>query len=357
MPARFEQLDGRFCNTLLAWFRAGKRELPWRENRDPYRIWVSEIMLQQTRVEAVRGYYERFLKAFPTVEDLANCEEEKLLKLWEGLGYYSRARNLHLAAREIVTVYGGQFPRSIVLLKKLPGIGAYTAGAIASIAFGEPEPAVDGNVLRVVARVCGIAADMTDVSIRQEVAEALRKIYPPQECGDFTESLMELGALICIPHGMPKCDNCPVRSGCIAYAENRIAELPVKKTKIPKKIEQRTLLLYVCGEKILLHRRPGKGLLAGLWEIPGVDGLLQETQINALVANRGETVVTITKLREAKHVFTHKIWEMAAWRIEVMQAFSPTEQEVWVTFDEIEKKYPLPSAFDAYRDEMRAIGR
>lgn len=269
-----QELLAQLPELLLRWYDQSARVLPWREDPTPYRVWVSEIMLQQTRVEAVRPYYERFLEAFPTVEALAGAPEDRLLKQWEGLGYYNRARNLRRAAQVIVERYGGQVPASFEELRSLPGIGDYTAGAVASIAFQIPVPAVDGNVLRVISRVLCRYDNILDPRVKRRTERELRQVLP-QRVGDFNQSLMELGALVCLPGGPPKCLVCPLRQVCRGRAQGVAEELPMKAKAKPRRREDRTVFLLVSREgRLALSRRPDQGLLAGLWELPAAEGAL-----------------------------------------------------------------------------------
>lgn len=259
-----------FQETFLTWYHKEKRNLPWRATNDPYAIWISEIMLQQTRVETVIGYFYRFMEQFPTIQDLAVAEEQKLLKVWEGLGYYSRARNLKAAAQQIVAEFDGEMPQSIEEICSLKGIGPYTAGAIGSIAFGLPEPAIDGNVMRVVSRLFCIEADIAKASSRAPFDEAMRTIISPDEPGEFNQALMDLGSRICTPT-TPKCEECPISQYCLAYAENRQTDFPVKSKKAkPKDV------YYIAGAiedqgSFLLVQRPETGLLASMWHFPLVE--------------------------------------------------------------------------------------
>ena len=267
-----EKLPQQLPERLLEWYAAGHRDLPWRRDREPYHVWLSEVMLQQTRVEAVKGYYRRFLAELPDIPALAACPPDRLAKLWEGLGYYSRMRNLQKAAQVIVSAHGGVFPREYDAIRALPGVGDYTAGAIASICFGLPEPAVDGNVLRVLSRVTDDAAPVTDAAVKREYAARLREIYPAGRCGDFTQSLMELGATVCGPNSQPQCALCPLASLCLARANGTALLRPVKAPKKEKRTEEKTVFILRCGTRIAVRRRPEQGLLAGLWELPNVDG-------------------------------------------------------------------------------------
>ncbi len=329
---------------LLRWYDAGARTLPWRENPAPYRVWVSEIMLQQTRVEAVKPYYERFLTALPTVKALAEAPEDLLLKLWEGLGYYNRVRNLQKGAREVMEKFGGEIPASFEDLRSLPGIGDYTAGAIASIAFGIRRPAVDGNVLRVVSRLLCSHEDISDTKVKREIEAAITEILP-ERVGDFNQSLMELGAMVCLPGGAPKCLCCPLRELCLGYAAGEAIHLPIKSPKKPVRVEKRTLFLLFCGEKAALQKRPERGLLAGMWEPPAAPGTLLEGEARQYLENLGIHAAIITSLPPSRHIFSHVRWEMTAWRVETENETGPF---VWIPRQDLREKYALPSAFKAY---------
>ena len=334
---------------LLQWYDSSARVLPWREDPTPYRVWVSEIMLQQTRVEAVKPFYQRFLEAFPTVEALAEAPEDKLLKMWEGLGYYNRVRNLQRAAQVVVERYGGQVPASFEELRALPGIGEYTAGAIASIAFQLPVPAVDGNVLRVISRVLARSDNILDPKVKRRMEGEIREILP-QRVGDFNQSLMELGAMVCLPGGPPKCLVCPLRNLCRGYAQGVAEELPVKTKPKPRKKQARTLFLLFSQEgRVALHRRPEQGLLAGLWELPGTEGALSREEAAAWLAAQGVPVGELSPGPEAKHVFSHVEWHMGSW---VAQNVEEVPGFVWVTREELRREYALPSAFKAFFPAM-----
>ena len=400
---------------LLHWYEFNRRILPWREDPTPYHVWVSEIMLQQTRVEAVKGYYDRFLTCLPDVRALAEAKEDELLKLWEGLGYYNRVRNMQKAAKVLVEQYGGEMPADYESIRALPGIGDYTAGAIASIAFGLPYPAVDGNVLRVMSRITGSEEDIAKESTKKKMKEDLTAIMPEQS-GDFNQSLMELGATVCLPNGKPLCEQCPVMHLCKAFHTGRETELPVKSGKKERRIEKRIVYLVYCGEKVLLHRRPDKGLLAGLWEFPnvlaektgGVGGsgrrsaaeriaayaaeTLQVSEKESSGAGEKEKMPSIRKDKKAKHIFSHVEWHMEGIRIEAEQTEdmqeclaalagrltggpekgtseagqersadgengvdyreNPDANWVFVTPEELRETYPVPSAFDVYVKEV-----
>ena len=335
---------------LLNWYDTCRRVLPWREDPAPYRVWVSEIMLQQTRVEAVKPYYERFLSQLPTVKALAKAPEEQLLKLWEGLGYYNRVRNLQKGARQVMERFGGEIPASFEELRSLPGIGEYTAGAIASIAFGIPVPAVDGNVLRVFSRLLAREDDILDPKVKKRMEREVTAIIPRDRAGDFNQSLMELGATVCLPNGAPKCGECPLVEICRAHRLGCEESLPKKTAKKARKIEERTLFLLTCGGKIALRRRPEQGLLAGLRELPGVTGKLNEKQAAEQVQSWELQAEKLEKLPAAKHIFTHVEWHMTGWAGEVKKE-SPGF--LWANREELEQEITLPSAFRAYFPEMK----
>ncbi len=254
---------------IVKWYQNQEKTLPWKQDKEPYHIWVSEIMLQQTRVEAVKKYYTRFMEELPTIQDLANVSEEKLLKLWEGLGYYTRAKNLKKAAIQIIEDYQGKMPTSYIELLKLAGIGEYTAGAIASISYKEKVPAVDGNVLRVISRVIASKEDVLLPETKRKIAKELLQIMP-EEAGDFNEGLMELGEKICMPNTIPLCEKCPIQEFCIAKKENLTAELPVRIKKQKRKIEKKTVFILKYKEEIAIRKRGKTGILANLYEFPNV---------------------------------------------------------------------------------------
>ncbi|MCR5320291.1 MAG: A/G-specific adenine glycosylase [Lachnospiraceae bacterium] len=350
---------------LLAWYDKGRRILPWRESRDPYHIWVSEIMLQQTRVEAVKPYYDRFLKALPTIQDLAEADEELLLKLWEGLGYYNRVRNLQKAARVMMEQHQGQMPADYDALLALPGIGSYTAGAVASIAFGIPAPAVDGNVMRVFARLDADAEDILLPAHKRRIEAELAELMPADRPGDMNQSLMELGAMVCLPNGAPKCESCPLQDLCKARAAGNMTDYPVKKPKAKRKIENMTVFVIESENRLVIRKRPNKGLLAGLYELPHAEGFLDETGAVEYVRSLGVEPLQVKALPEAKHIFTHKEWHMKGFSVKIdeIRLADALENgrltaEFLIAKEEIEKKYPIPSAFDAFmrkEKERKAI--
>ena len=320
---------------LLPWFAENARDLPWRRDQEPYHVLLSEIMLQQTRVEAVKAYYLRFLDALPTVEALAAAGEQTLLKLWEGLGYYSRMRNLQKAAQAIVA--RGGFPRDAAGLLALPGVGPYTAGAVGSICFELPTPAVDGNVLRVMTRLAACETPIDAPALRQEITGALAAAYPAGHCGDFTQALMELGATVCGPNGEPDCTACPVAALCQAK-DGRWRNIPVRPAKKARRREVRTVLILRCGDTIALCKRPPRGLLAGLWELPNQPGLLSPQEAVDRAAALGATPVALRREIVRTHIFTHLEWELHGYEIDCRTA-APTL--VWQTAAEA----ALPTAF------------
>lgn len=330
---------------LLDWYDLNARILPWRENPKPYYVWVSEIMLQQTRVEAVKPYFERFINNLPEIKDLALVEEEKLLKLWEGLGYYNRVRNLQKAAITVMNEYGGVLPASYEELLKLKGIGSYTAGAIASIAYQIPVPAIDGNVYRVTKRIAGSFDDITKTTVKKELELDLLSIIPKDRPGDFNQSLMELGASVCIPNGKPLCEKCPVMHLCRGLHNRTMCSIPVKPLKKKRKLEDRTILVIEYQDKIAIRRRENSGLLAGLWELPSIDGKHGIISLEDVINN--DKIQNIESLGETKHIFSHIEWHMIGYRIRLNEMMKDKDL-IWVTKKEIEERYTFPSAFESY---------
>lgn len=327
---------------LTAWFEENKRRLPWREDKKPYHVWVSEIMLQQTRIEAVMRYYARFMDALPDVESLSRVDEDRLLKLWEGLGYYSRARNLKRAAVCIMDEHGGVFPQRYEDIRKLPGVGDYTAGAIASICFNERVPAVDGNVLRVIARVTG-SRDNVLLPQTKKAVTALLRTHMPKEAGAFNEGLMELGERVCLPNGAPDCAACPIAPHCTALHEGTAAELPVRVKRQKRRREEKTVLLLVAASgEIAVEKRGAQGLLAGMYQLPNTEGYAGEAEIADMLRRQGLTPLEIQPLGEAKHVFTHIEWMMRGVRVRVAE---PGGGYLWTTEDGLKSTYALPTAF------------
>lgn len=334
---------------VVGWFRQNKRDLPWRKDQDPYHVWVSEIMLQQTRVEAVKPYYERFLKELPRVKDLAEAKEDTLLKLWEGLGYYNRVRNMQKAAQQIMVDFHGEFPDTYEEILSLKGIGNYTAGAISAFAFGLPKPAVDGNVLRVVSRITGSREDIMKQSVRKAMERALEQVIPEDAASDFGQGLIELGAIVCVPNGEPKCAECPAAFACVARKQGLTAEIPVKKKAKARRIEKRTVLIFKDGEKLAIRKRPGKGLLAGLYEFPNEEGKLTQKEVTAYSKEIGLMPVRVKKLESAKHIFSHVEWHMTGYEVIVDELEKTNKKEfLFIHPEEIGQRYPLPSAFETY---------
>lgn len=334
---------------VVAWYRKHRRDLPWREHPDAYRVWVSEIMLQQTRVEAVKPYYERFLEAFPNVAALAEAEEDKLLKMWEGLGYYNRVRNMQKAAQQVMTEHNGRFPQSYDEILKLSGIGHYTAGAISSFAYGIAKPAVDGNVLRVVSRLLASDADIMKASTRAQMERLIEEVIPIDAAADFNQGLIEIGAIVCVPNGEPKCEICPVAHLCKAKAQNIQMELPVKTKAKARRIEKRTVLIFRDNETVAIRKRPVKGLLAGLYELPNVEGHLTRKEVIEYGKEIGLTPIRVKKLASAKHIFSHVEWHMIGYEVLVDELEKNcSEKMIFAGREEIDRKYSIPSAFEAY---------
>ena len=334
---------------IVEWFRKEKRDLPWRNHVNAYRVWVSEIMLQQTRVEAVKPFFHRFMEELPTIEDLASAPEDKLLKLWEGLGYYNRVRNMQKAAVQIVEQYGGKFPEDYEDILGLTGIGSYTAGAISSFAFGQAKPAVDGNVLRVISRILGSDEDIMKASVKTKMEKKLEKIIPKDAPSDFNQGLIELGAIVCVPNGEPKCSICPVAHICKAQKEGRQMELPVKKKAKERRIENRTILVFQDGDTVAIRKRPAKGLLAGLYEFPNVEGYLDMDEVISFSKEIGLTPIFVKELPEAKHIFSHVEWRMKGYAIRVDELEKNCKESmIFARPEEIQDEYSVPAAFEAY---------
>lgn len=338
---------------LVEWYQQNKRQLPWRENPDAYRVWVSEIMLQQTRVEAVKPYYERFLSALPTVKDLAEAEEDTLLKLWEGLGYYNRVRNMQKAAQQIMVEFQGEFPSTYEEILSLKGIGNYTAGAISAFAYHIPKPAVDGNVLRVISRILGSEEDIMKQSVRKKIEKQLEEVIPKDAASDFNQGLIELGAIVCVPNGEPKCDECPVKYLCTAYAEGRQMQLPVKSKAKERKIDERTILIFRDGNTAAIKKRPPKGLLAGLYELPSVDGYLTQDEVVEYSKRIGLAPIRVKPLGEAKHIFSHVEWRMVGYLVQVDELEKNcSEKMIFAEPERVQELYPIPAAFEKYTDYL-----
>ncbi len=327
---------------IVKWYQKEEKNLPWKQDKEPYHIWISEIMLQQTRIEAVKKYYEKFIKELPTVYDLANVNDEKLLKLWEGLGYYSRARNLKKAANIIVQEDNGVVPSKYEDLIKLPGIGAYTAGAIASISSNEKVTAVDGNVLRVMSRMIGSKENILLPETKKKITEIVQKILP-EESGDFNEGIMEIGEKICVPNGTPLCEKCPVKQFCYARENNLTDEIPVRIKATKRKIENKTIFIIRTKDgKIAIRKRNSRGLLANLYELPNVDKIIEEKEIENIAKNWKLKLIEINPSKDKKHIFTHIEWKMKSYELIVE---NKNTEFIWVSQKQLDKEYPLPTAF------------
>lgn len=335
---------------LLSWFRENRRDLPWRREPTPYHVWLSEIMLQQTRVEAVIPYYHRFLEEVPDIPALAEVSEEKLMKLWQGLGYYNRAKNMREAAKETVQTYGGELPADYEQLLKLPGIGAYTAGAIASIAFGIARPAVDGNVLRVIARLLASTEYITLAKTKKKTEQALQSVLPSGQAGDFNQALMELGALVCVPNGEPHCGECPLAGICLAHQQKKTDQIPCKAPKKPRRVEERTILVIRAGNTYAICKRPPKGLLANLYEFPNLEGKLSGERLMEYMHKAGEMEFSAKALPPESHVFSHVEWKMSAYLITLKHKRSDSFH--FVPWAEILHRYAIPSAYKPYLELM-----
>lgn len=343
----------KIIEPLREWYGRNKRSLPWREEQNPYYIWVSEIMLQQTRVEAVKPYFKRFIAALPDVNALAACPEDQLLKLWEGLGYYNRVRNMQKAACAIRDKYGGSFPREYEELKKLSGIGSYTAGAIASIAFGRPVPAVDGNVLRVLARLREDDRDISSQTVKNSVERELLPLMPKENPGEFNQALMELGAMVCLPNGRPQCEICPLQTLCRAHGTGRELDFPRKKSPKERRVEDHTILLIQDGSHLVFQKRPSRGLLAGLYEFPNLLGHLERQEVLDWVEEAGFLPLHIQPLESARHIFSHVEWRMIGYAVRVASPEGKVRDGlILADKDGAEKNYPLPSAYRAYAGYM-----
>lgn len=335
----------KIVSPLLKWYQENARLLPWRLSSTPYHIWVSEIMLQQTRVEAVISYYLRFIEVLPTVVDLANIEEERLLKLWEGLGYYSRIRNMQKAAKIVCETYDGKLPETYNELIELPGIGAYTAGAIAAIAYQKRVAAIDGNVLRVMSRLCADATCIDLEPTKKDWKQALEKIMPDAP-GLFNQSLMELGATVCIPNGKPQCERCPLQDFCKAYQKEEQLRYPVRKEKTKREIEKKTVFLMIKNDAVALQKRDTTGLLAGFYEFPNQEGHLSREEAESYLKENNVSYHKLEQGSSAKHIFTHKEWHMESYIVWISK---PVPNFMFSTGKQLNEQYPIPGAFQKYR--------
>lgn len=342
---------------LQTWFLENARTLPWRENPDAYHVWISEIMLQQTRVEAVKPYFARFIKELPDVYALAECPEDKYLKLWEGLGYYNRIRNMNEAAKQIVALYGGRIPDDYEKLLGLKGIGHYTAGAIASIAYNRPVPAVDGNVLRVISRISGDTSDIMKQSVRTNMEDKLKNLMNTDSRTKpvpriFNQALMELGEVVCVPNGMPDCEKCPLNSICMACQQGKTEEIPVKSKAKARKIEKKTVFVIKDGKRVAIHKRAGRGLLAGLYEFPNHEGHMKQEEALSYIKSLGYAPVRICPLGNAKHIFSHVEWHMLGYAILVEEVPENRSDLIFAEVSEVRERYAIPAAFAKYAELM-----
>jgi A/G-specific adenine glycosylase len=336
-----------FATLLLDWYDKEARTLPWRSDPTPYRVWISEMMLQQTRVDTVIPYFQRFVSRIPDIKTLSEIEEDKLLKLWQGLGYYSRALNLKKAAIAILAEHDGKLPDDRRMLEKLPGIGPYSAGAISSIAFQKVETLMDGNVMRVIARLDGIDTDIGNKSTQQRIQKTLEELISQQRPGDFNQALMELGATRCLPNGAPLCDACPFSGCCVAALDNRINEIPVKMPKKPREIQKMTVLVLSDGLSVGIEKRLTKGILEKMWLFPMIEGHLTAKECKAKLLEAGYRIDEIEQLPETKHIFTHIEWRMIGYKVHIV-AKSKSGATTWATKEEIDSIYPIPTAHRFY---------
>lgn len=335
---------------LLNWYQQNKRDLPWRKDQNPYHVWISEIMLQQTRIEAVIGYYDRFIKRLPSIQDLAQINDDELLKLWEGLGYYTRARNLKKAAIMIMEEYDGIFPNTFEQIMSLPGIGEYTASAIGSICFSLKEVTIDGNVLRVYMRLQNCYDNVDDLKIRRKVRNELQKIMP-EETGDFNQALMELGETICLPNGIPKCSECPLKNFCKSYQNDTYLELPIKNKKKDKKEEKYTILLFYYKSQFVLEKRKESGLLQNLWQFPNIQGHLTKKQLENYLKENKIKFLKVKKSVSYTHIFTHKRWNMISYMVEL------DKNDYNMNWNDLKtlKEKAIPTAFMPFLKELKEV--
>lgn len=347
-----KSIDLQDAENLSSWYEKNKRELPWRDTGNPYDVWLSEIMLQQTRIEAVKPKFLLFKKELPSIEDLSEVDQDRLMRLWEGMGYYSRARNLKKCAEILVKDYEGKLPSDFKVLKKLPGIGPYTAGAIASIAYGKAVPAVDGNVMRVLARYLEITDDIRDPKTRKSFEEIISGLFQQRNDSSFVRSfnqgLMELGEVICVPNGSPHCKECPWQNACKAHLHQDTGQIPYRSSLKKRKIIERTLFILRDGNQFLLRKRDEKGLLAGLYEFPGIDRKLNQTEVIREVEKYGIVPVHVKRLPDSKHIFTHLEWHMTAYEIQTEEIENLKDDRCILADKKELSSLAIPSAFHTY---------
>ncbi|MDE6196102.1 MAG: A/G-specific adenine glycosylase [Erysipelotrichaceae bacterium] len=339
----------QFVEALLAWYDENARILPWRSLPTPYRVWVSEIMLQQTRVEAVKPYFERFMQAFPTLSSLAEAKDDELVKVWEGLGYYRRVSNMKKCAQQCMEHFHGELPSTYKELLTLAGIGSYTAGAIASIAFRQPVAAVDGNVLRVFSRILISKDDISKEATKKKFHELINEYIPKDRPDAFNQALMEIGAMICVPNSAPRCNICPLAAHCLGYQSGEAHALPIKSGKKKRRIEEKTVVVMVCEDQCYLQKRPEQGLLANLYEFYMFHQFLSKAEVEKHFQEQYEIVQTLSLL-DAKHIFSHVEWHMKGFLIEI----KPKDQltGLWVKKQELKDTYALPSAYKVYKEAL-----
>lgn len=357
-----KEIKEQLSSVLLKWYDKNARTLPWREHPSPYHIWISEIMLQQTRVEAVKSYYQRFISVLPTIKALAEADEDVYMKLWEGLGYYSRVKNLHKGAQQIMEHHQGKMPESYEALQEIAGIGPYTAAAIASIAFCKKEPAIDGNLLRIFARISAYDENIKSNNAKNAAREFFLHLIPDNRPGDFNQALMDLGATTCLPAGMPLCGSCPISSFCTAFQNDDVHFYPVMPPKKERNIEKKTVFLIHTKNSVLLQKRPKNGLLAGLYEFPNQEGYLSKKEAECFLRKLHLPFSHIQVIDKAKHIFTHKEWHMTAYDVLLDPAYNPKEkskeatedfdisQMIPASLEDIQEQYSIPSAFRKYKD-------
>ena len=341
----------KYTEQIVKWYQENKRDLPWRKGKNPYHIWISEIMLQQTRIEAVIGYYYRFLEKIPDIKTLATIEEKSLLKLWEGLGYYNRARNLKIAANQIENEYQGKFPTTYVEIIKLKGIGEYTASAISSICYNEPQVTIDGNVLRVFTRFYNDQRNIDEPRTKKSIREYLQKIIP-EESGDFNQGLMEIGETICIPNGIPKCNICPLKKDCLANHYNTYQDLPIRKKKIVKKQEDYTVLIFQNQDEVAIYQRTKESLLNNLWGFPQIEGLFSMEEIKDYLIKQNIKYQYIQQGIQNTHIFTHKKWNMISYKIRLTTNYS-LKQYKWKKISEIKEEFAIPTAYKPFLEFLK----
>ena len=343
-------MEKGFTKSLIAYYHTYQRDLPWRNDPTPYHVWLSEIMLQQTRIEAVRGYYARFLDALPDVASLANAPEDVYMKLWEGLGYYSRVRNLHKAAQTVMERFGGELPSDYAELLSLPGIGEYTAAAVTSMAFQKPAVAVDGNLLRVFARLTSYEGDIKDPKAKKVCHAFFMERLPKKRPGDFNQALMDLGEQVCIPNGKPHCDECPLQKYCKSHAEGREEDFPVVSAKKTKREIDMTVILFEYQGLFSIEKRLSEGLLAGLYQFPNIEGkAMNESELEEYVASLGMDTTFIEPIGETRHIFTHLIWHMHGYVVH-LDKIMDTKSLLFVNKDELKETYSIPSAFRSFKN-------